>query len=116
MSVAVKAGDNLYIGGVTSIDDETGKVIGAGEPVKQLEVIYQRLSKILQAYGASAKDMVSETLYMKVKNEEQLLGAVNVRAKFYKGVAPPTIAGITPAAFAGDEILMELTGVAYLGK
>lgn len=62
VSEAVRAGDFLYIGGIVAFDDE-GNVIAPNDGVKQMEVIYGYVKKILAGHGATAKNIVDETHY-----------------------------------------------------
>jgi len=115
-SIAVKAGDMLYIGGVTSVD-EAGNEVFAGDPRKQMEVIYQRLQKILSAHGATFRNVVNETFYYRTTTPEYL-STLDIRANYYsgEGIAGPTASGVKVLEFTSENILIELKAVAYLGK
>lgn len=112
-SIGVKAGNFLVIGGVTSVDEE-GNEIHAGDPRKQMQVIYERLTKILAAHGATAKNVIKETIYYGIDNE-RYFSTLDIRADFYKGVAGPSTAGVRVDGFTSENILIEVTAVAYLG-
>lgn len=113
-SIGVKSGDFLIIGGVTSVDEQ-GNEVHADDPRKQMQVIYERMEKILAAHGASAKNVVKETIYYVIDNDKYF-GTLDVRSDFYKDVAGPSTSGVRVAGFTSDKILIELTAVAYLGE
>lgn len=111
-SIAVRAGDMLYIGGITSVDEE-GNEVFAENPRKQMELIYERFDKILKAHGASFKSVVSETIYYNI-DSETYVSLLDIRAKRYKGMAGPSASGVRVADFASNNILIEIKAVAYL--
>jgi len=113
-SIGVRSGDFLIIGGITAVDEQ-GNEVHADNPRKQMQLIYQRLEKILAAHGASAKNVVKETIYYGIDNE-RYFGTLDIRSDFYQGVAGPSTSGVRVAGFTSDNILIELTAVAYLGK
>lgn len=113
-SVGVRAGNILYIGGVTAVDESGNEVFG-DNPKKQMELIYQRLNKILKAYGATSRNVVSETFYYSI-DTNTYIDALDVRSKFYKGVEGPSTSGVKVVEFTSDNILIELKAIAYLGE
>lgn len=115
-SIAVKAGDFLYIGGVTAVDEE-GNEIYPNDARKQMEVIYARLETILKAHGATFRNVVDETIYYGTSTTAYL-NTLDVRAGHYakEGLAGPAASGVKVADFTSDNILIELKAVAYLGK
>lgn len=113
-SIAVKSGDFLYIGGVTAVDEQ-GNEVYADDPKKQMALIYKRIGKILAAHGATAKNVVEETIYYGIDNDKYF-ETLEVRSDFYKGVAGPSASGVRVSAFTSNNILIEIKAVAYLGK
>lgn len=112
-SIAVRAGDVLYIGGVTAVDDK-GNEVHADDPRKQMALIYQRMGKILAAHGATFKNIVSETIYYNI-DTDKYLSTLDIRSRHYQGVAGPSASGVRVAEFASENILIEIKAVAYLG-
>lgn len=113
-SIGVRSGDFLIIGGITAVDEQ-GNEVHADNPRKQMQLIYQRLEKILAAHGATAKNVVKETIYYGIDNEKYF-STLDIRSDFYKDVAGPSTSGVKVAGFTSENILIELTAVAYLGK
>ena len=113
-SIAVKAGDFLYIGGVTALDEQ-GNEVYANDAPKQMQLIYQRMAAILAAHGADFRNVVSETIYYSTATATYL-DTLDIRAAAYQGVAGPSASGVKVAGFASDNILIEIKAVAYLGE
>lgn len=56
-SRAVKLGNAVYVAGTTAVD-ETGKVVGEGDPYRQTKFVYEKIGTALAEAGASLKDVV----------------------------------------------------------
>jgi enamine deaminase RidA (YjgF/YER057c/UK114 family) len=56
-SRAVKLGNTVYVAGTTAVD-ESGNVVGEGDPYAQAMFIYTKIGKALAEAGASLKDVV----------------------------------------------------------
>ncbi|MFX4921891.1 RidA family protein, partial [Acinetobacter baumannii] len=69
MSVGMRAGDFLFIGGLFAADDD-GHAIHADDAALQFKVIYEQLKHVLAAHGGTAADVVSETIYYGCSAEE----------------------------------------------
>lgn len=62
-SQAVKAGNLVFVSGQIPIDPETGEVVGGGIEEQTARVL-QNLQAILEAAGASLKDVVRTTVFL----------------------------------------------------
>ena len=56
-SRAVRLGDTVYVAGTTAVD-ESGRVVGEGDPYAQAKFVYQKIGKALAEAGASLNDVV----------------------------------------------------------
>ncbi|HEY5219346.1 MAG TPA: RidA family protein [Gemmatimonadaceae bacterium] len=56
-SRAVKVGNAVYVAGTTAVD-ESGVVVGEGDPYRQARFIYEKIGKALADAGASLADVV----------------------------------------------------------
>jgi len=56
VSAAVRAGDFLYIVGIVAMDS-TGASMTAYDCKAQTEVVYSRIQQLLQAHGATARNV-----------------------------------------------------------
>ena len=62
-SQAILAGNTLYVSGMISVD-ETLKVIGPKDMLKQVETVYAILERVLAHHGMSLKNVVKETVFV----------------------------------------------------
>jgi len=115
MSLAVRAGDMLHIGGLTATDDK-GNEIHFDDAGMQMKSIYDKMALILEAHGGSASDVISEVIYYDASGEEYEELMFPYRQKFYKNTDGPSVAGVQVAGFISDAIKVEVTAVAYLPR
>jgi 2-iminobutanoate/2-iminopropanoate deaminase len=115
VSEAVRAGDFLYIGGIVAFADD-GSVLAPNDGKVQLEVIYKRIKQLLKANSATAKNVVSETLY--VTDWSRFLDGAAARLNFYDeiGAAYPTAVAFEVRSLAAPGLVVEVQVVAYLGS
>lgn len=113
VSAAVRAGDFLYIGGVTALD-ANGTPIGPYDGKKQYEVVYARIAELLKAHGADAKNVISETIYL---TGWHFSAQEDTRIKFYDDAkaAYPNATGVEVVSLAVPGLVVEIEVVAYLG-
>lgn len=111
VSESVRAGDFVYIGGIIASDAE-GKVIAPYDGVKQAEVVYGRIKTILEAHGATYRNVVSETIYL--TDWVRFGAAAEVRKAFYDdaGAAYPSAVGQEVVSLALPDLVMEIQMVA----
>ncbi|AMD56915.1 hypothetical protein AWN88_01150 [Agrobacterium tumefaciens] len=112
--MAVRAGDYLFIGGLTSTDDE-GNEIHADDPAAQMKRIYEILGSILPKSGGAPRDVVSETIDYNVSVDEFNETLFPHRQAFY-GEEGPSVAGMEVVGFTSPAIRVETTAVAYLPR
>ena len=114
ISAAVRAGDFLYIGGIAAVDGE-GSVMGPYDGKKQFEVVYERINELLKAHGASAKNVISETIY--ITGLQFMVEGDDIRRAFYVDAkaAFPTAAAVQVVALTYPALVLEVEIVAYLG-
>ena len=114
VSESVRAGDFVYIGGIIA-SDAAGGVIAPYDGLKQAEVVYGRIKAILEAHGATYRNVVSETIYL--TDWVRFGAAADVRKKFYDeaGAAYPSAVGQEVVSLALPGLVMEVRMVAYLG-
>jgi enamine deaminase RidA (YjgF/YER057c/UK114 family) len=82
---AVSDGTRLYVSGTLSIDDAFAPV-APGNMRGQLEHIYGRLRKTLEAHGTGFDSVIKETVF--VTDMDAMLGANDVRVRTYGSHAP----------------------------
>ena len=112
-SIAVRAGDYVFIGGLTASDDQ-GNELHPNDAALQMKNIYEQMGHILAQHGGSAADIVSETIYYSVGADEYNEALFPHRQAFYSGCEAPSVAGMQVVGFTSEAIKVEVTAIAYL--
>ena len=109
-SPAVRAGNLLFISGMTA-GDESGRIVGPGDIVAQTRYIFEKLAALLAAAGGGFEDIVQTTEY--VTTTENYGKTAAVRREFFKGRFP-TATGVIVAGLLREGALIEISAVAVL--
>ena len=112
-SIGVRAGDYVFIGGLTASDDE-GNELFADDAALQMKNIYEQMTRVLDHFGGSPSDVVSEVIYYSVSMDEYNEQLFPHRQAFYQGGDAPSVAGMQVLGFTSEAIKVEVTAVAYL--
>ena len=112
-SIGVRAGDYVFIGGLTASDDD-GNELFADDPALQMKNISEQMARVLKHFGGSARDVVSEVIYYSVSMDEYNQDLFPHRQAFYAGGDAPSVAGMQVVGFTSEAIKVEVTAVAYL--
>ena len=108
-SPAVRAGNLLYISGMTSAD-EKGVLIGPGNIVRQTEYIFGKMGRILAAAGADFSNVVETTDYYLAL--EGYAKTAAVRKKVFGAPPYPAATGVQVAGLIRPGALIEIKAVA----
>ncbi|NGO67452.1 RidA family protein [Streptomyces boncukensis] len=102
-SQAIKSGDLIHVSGQLSLD-EAGEFLYADDFAAQLKQTYANTDKVLDHYGATRNQVVSQTLY--VVNLRQNAAATAEGNLGYFGAHRPasTVFGVTELTFLGQVI------------
>ena len=108
--IETQGGRMLFIAGQTAVDAD-GKVVGKGDPEKQVEQVFANLAAVLEAAGGTLDNLVMTTTYLTdIKYRE----AYNkVRLKYYRN-NQPTSTLVVVKALANEEYLIEIDGIAVI--
>jgi aminoacrylate peracid reductase len=109
-SPAVRAGNLLFISGMTA-GDESGTIVGRGDIVGQARYIYLKMAGVLAAAGATFEHVVQTTEY--ITTTEDYAKTAAVRREVF---APPYPAatGVIVAGLLREGALIEISAVAVL--
>ena len=107
---AVRAGDFLFVSGQIPIDPATGAVIPSVEVADQAHRVLKNLGAILEAAGATYKQVVKTTVYLADMGD---FAAVNEVYAGYFPAPAPARATIQAARLPRD-VRVEIDLVAYL--
>lgn len=104
----------LFISGTASID-ENGQSIHIGDFRKQTERAYYNIKKLLESEGASWKDVVKTTVY--IKEIDKYYDEFNkIRIQFFndEGVEPYPASVAVQAVLCRPELLIEMDAIAII--
>jgi enamine deaminase RidA (YjgF/YER057c/UK114 family) len=110
-SAAVRAGDLLFISGMTAAD-ESGRLIGEGDIVRQSEYIYEKMHALLQQSGADFGNVVETTDYFLTLTDYHK--TAEVRRRVFGGPPFPAATGVQVAGLIRPGALIEIKAVAVL--
>jgi enamine deaminase RidA (YjgF/YER057c/UK114 family) len=114
LRVEINEATFLFISGTASIDD-TGKTVHIGDFRKQTERTYFNIKKLLEVEGATWKDVVKTTIYIKeiAKHYDEFN---KLRIDFFKkeDVSPyPASVGIQ-ATLCREDLMIEMDAMAVI--
>lgn len=112
--VRLDVGDGalLFLSGSVAFDAR-GNVVGEGDIAKQTEQVFKNISAVLDAHGASMRDVVQTTTY--VTDISKLAQVNEVRVRFFPD-NPPTSTTVEITALARPELMVEIEAVAATEK
>jgi len=111
-SNCLRAGDFLYVSGLTSRGNDGVTIEGKGE-YEQSKIIFTKMKNLLEAGGARMDDVVKLTLFVtNIANNKEVWRA---REEFFTGDFPAASL-VEVKGLATPEILVEIEAVAYTGK
>jgi enamine deaminase RidA (YjgF/YER057c/UK114 family) len=109
-SPAVRAGNLLFISGMTA-GDEAGQIVGRGDIVAQTRYIFEKFGRLLAAAGAGFEHIVQTTEY--VTTTENYAQTAAVRREIFKDRFP-TATGVIVAGLLREGALIEISAIAVL--
>ncbi|HVK20206.1 MAG TPA: RidA family protein [Actinokineospora sp.] len=113
VAVDIGAGRVLVaVSGQVATDDE-GKTLGVGDPAAQAEVVFQRLSAVLDAAGGSVADLVSVIIYLTDITHFPAISAV--RDRVFADSAPASTL-VEVSRLADPDHLVEISGTAVVHR
>jgi 2-iminobutanoate/2-iminopropanoate deaminase len=107
----IRAGDNLYVSGLTSRNADGTSIDGTNE-YEQSKIIFDKIQKLLAAAGASMDDVAKLTIF--VTRIEHNADVWRARAEFFDGDFP-ACSLVEVKGLATPEIFVEIEAVAYTG-
>ena len=109
-SQAIKAGGLLFVSGQIPLDPATGQMVG-GDIAAQTHRVFQNISEILKAGGASLDSVVRATVYLADMND---FAAMNeVYATYFTSPAPAR--ATVQAARLPKDARVEIDVIASIG-
>jgi enamine deaminase RidA (YjgF/YER057c/UK114 family) len=102
-SQAIKSGELIHISGQLSFD-EAGEFLHAGDFAAQLKQTYANTDKILDHYGVTRNQVVSQTLYVVNLRQNAAATAEGNLAYFGDHRPASTVLGVTELTLPGQVI------------
>ncbi len=110
-SPAVRAGNFLFISGMTASDPK-GRLVGENDIVRQTEYIFAKMAAVLAAAGANFSHVVETTDYfVELKDYEKTAA---IRRKVFGGPPYPAATGVRVAGLIRPGALIEIKAVAVV--
>jgi 2-iminobutanoate/2-iminopropanoate deaminase len=107
----VATGKMLFVSGQISIDPTTNQLAHNGDVAKQTELVMSNLAAILQAAGATFRDIVKTGVFLKDMND---FATVNeVYARYFDEATAPARACVEVARLPKD-VLVEIDCIAVI--
>jgi 2-iminobutanoate/2-iminopropanoate deaminase len=107
---AVRAGDLLFVSGIVPVD-AAGALVGGDDVVAQAEQVFALMGTVLEAAGATARDVVKVTVYLLDKDDRERINPV--RRRFF-GAARPASTLVEVSGLAVPGARLEVEAVALL--
>ncbi|MBC7778548.1 MAG: RidA family protein [Proteobacteria bacterium] len=110
-SAAVRAGDFVFISGMTAADGN-GQLIGEGDIVRQTEYIFEKMARILADAGLTFADIVETTEYFTTL--DGYAKTADVRRRVFGGGPYPAATGVMVAGLIRPGALIEIKATAVV--
>ncbi len=102
-SQAIKSGELIHVSGQLSLD-AAGEFLYADDFAAQLKQTYANTDKVLNHYGVTRKQVVSQVLYVVDLRQNAAATAVGNLAYFGDHRPASTVLGVTELTFPGQVI------------
>jgi enamine deaminase RidA (YjgF/YER057c/UK114 family) len=111
--IRVPAGqDMVFISGLTA-RDESGAIVGVGDPAEQTRQVCRNLVAYLAAANATLDDVVSLTVYLTDISHRDATS--QARKEYFTGT-PPTSTLVEVSALVHPDMLIEISAIAVQGQ
>jgi 2-iminobutanoate/2-iminopropanoate deaminase len=110
-AIKVTGGTLVFLSGIVGYEPDM--TIARGNVVRQAEVAYENLRKVMAAAGGSLQDIVKVTIYLGEDFTQRRDELREIRTRFFGDHAPASTL-VQVAGFASPDYLFEIEAVAVL--
>ena len=105
-------GDFVILTGLTARDTQ-GALVAPGDPLRQAEIVFERMQALMEAAGGVMSDIVKLNCFLTdIRHRDAFVG---VRRGFFSGDFPPCVV-VGGVSFTEPGLLIEVDGWAILGS
>lgn len=111
-SRAIRAGNLVEVAGTTAVD-ESGEVIGEGDPYAQAVFILRKIERALKEAGSRMEDVVRTRMYVTDIGQWEEVGRAH--GEFFSEIRPAT-AMVEVKALIDPRLLVEIEATAVISE
>lgn len=109
-SRAVKVGNTIWVAGTTATD-QTGKIVGPGDPEAQTVQTIKNIERALERAGASLKDVVRTCIYVTDISKWEVIGRAH--GEYFRDIRPVTTM-VEVSRLVQPDMLVEIEAMAVM--
>jgi enamine deaminase RidA (YjgF/YER057c/UK114 family) len=109
-SRAVKVGNIIEVAGTTAVD-ESGSIVGAGDPYRQTLFILSKIEQALLAAGAKRQDVVRTRMFVTDISRWEEIGRAH--GEYFREIKPAATM-VEVKALISPEMLVEIEATAII--